>query len=77
MEATADKSMFNNIDGCRHSLTYGSIWAIDSMVGGKRELVCGYSELAVIKGYAFAWMGVGACVLVADIDTQAARCSDA
>merc|ERR1712187_479129 len=60
------KSKFDNVYGCRHSLTDGIMRATDVMSGGKRALVCGYGDVG--KGCAFAMRGAGARVLVTEID---------
>merc|ERR1712046_223236 len=58
------KSKFDNVYGCRHSLTDGIMRATDVMIGGKRALVCGYGDVG--KGCAFALRGAGARVLVTE-----------
>merc|ERR1739847_5246 len=60
------KSKFDNVYGCRHSLTDGIMRATDVMIGGKRALVCGYGDVG--KGCAFALRGAGARVLISEID---------
>merc|ERR1712107_817744 len=60
------KPKFDNVYGCRHSLTDGIMRATDVMIGGKRALVCGYGDVG--KGCAFALRGAGARVLVTEID---------
>merc|ERR1719163_1205483 len=60
------KSKFDNVYGCRHSLTDGIMRATDVMIGGKRALVCGYGDVG--KGCAFALRGAGARVLVTECD---------
>merc|ERR1712160_176255 len=40
------KSKFDNVYGCRHSLTDGIMRATDVMIGGKRALVCDMVTLA-------------------------------
>jgi adenosylhomocysteinase len=60
------KSKFDNVYGCRHSLTDGIMRATDVMIGGKRALVCGYGDVG--KGCAFALRGSGARVLVSECD---------
>merc|ERR1712226_261762 len=60
------KSKFDNVYGCRHSLTDGIMRATDVMIGGKRALVCGYGDVG--KGCAFALRGGGARVLITEID---------
>jgi len=60
------KSKFDNVYGCRHSLTDGIMRATDVMIGGKRALICGYGDVG--KGCAFAMRGSGARVLVTECD---------
>merc|ERR1711865_456061 len=60
------KSKFDNVYGCRHSLPDGIMRATDVMIGGKRALVCGYSDVG--KGYAIALKGCGARVMITEID---------
>merc|ERR1711991_1173054 len=60
------KSKFDNVYGCRHSLTDGIMRATDVMLGGKRALICGYGDVG--KGCAFALRGAGARVLVTECD---------
>merc|ERR1712054_335453 len=60
------KSKFDNVYGCRHSLTDGIMRATDVMIGGKRALVCGYGDVG--KGCAFALRGSGGRVLVTECD---------
>jgi len=60
------KSKFDNVYGCRHSLTDGIMRATDVMIGGKRALVCGYGDVG--KGCAFALRGSGARVIVSEVD---------
>merc|ERR1711990_1163155 len=60
------KSKFDNVYGCRHSLTDGIMRATDVMIGGKRALVAGYGDVG--KGCAFALRGAGARVLVSECD---------
>ena len=40
--------------------------ATDVMIGGKRALLCGYSDVG--KGCAFAMRGAGAGVMITEID---------
>ena len=54
------KSKFDNIYGCRHSLTDGLNRATDVMLGGKVAVVCGFGEVG--KGCAQALRGQGARV---------------
>jgi adenosylhomocysteinase len=60
------KSKFDNIYGCRHSLTDGLCRATDVMLGGKVAVVCGFGEVG--KGCAQALRGQGARVVITEID---------
>merc|ERR1711977_725892 len=60
------KSKFDNVYGCRHSLTDGIMRATDVMLGGKRSLVLGFGDVG--KGSAAALRGSGSRVLVTEID---------
>ena len=60
------KSKFDNIYGCRHSLTDGLARATDVMLGGKVAVVFGYGEVG--KGCAQALRGQGCRVIVTEID---------
>ncbi len=60
------KSKFDNIYGCRHSLTDGICRASDVMMGGKIAVVCGFGEVG--KGSAQALRGQGCRVIVTEID---------
>merc|ERR1712091_562949 len=60
------KSKFDNVYGCRHSLPDGIMRATDVMIGDKRALICGYSDVG--KGCAFAMRGAGARVLITECD---------
>jgi adenosylhomocysteinase len=60
------KSKFDNIYGCRHSLTDGLCRATDVMLGGKVAVVAGYGEVG--KGCAQALRGQGCRVIVTEID---------
>eukprot|EP00927_Polykrikos_kofoidii_P031576 TRINITY_DN27131_c2_g1_i1.p1 TRINITY_DN27131_c2_g1~~TRINITY_DN27131_c2_g1_i1.p1 ORF type:complete len:497 (+),score=94.30 TRINITY_DN27131_c2_g1_i1:63-1493(+) len=60
------KTKFDNIYGCRHSLTDAIMRATDVMIGGKRALVCGFGDVG--KGSAFALRGAGARVLITECD---------
>ncbi len=60
------KSKFDNVYGCRHSLTDGICRATDVMMGGKVALVCGYGEVG--KGSAQALRGQGCRVIITEID---------
>jgi len=60
------KSKFDNLYGCRHSLTDGIFRAMDVMLSGKVGVVCGYGDVG--KGCAQALRGQGAQVIVTEID---------
>jgi len=60
------KSKFDNLYGCRHSLTDGILRASDVMLAGKVAVVCGYGEVG--KGCAQALKGQGARVVVTEVD---------
>ncbi len=60
------KSKFDNLYGCRHSLTDGIFRAMDVMLSGKVAVVCGYGDVG--KGCAQALRGQGAQVVVTEID---------
>ena len=60
------KSKFDNVYGCRHSLTDGLCRATDVMLGGKVGVVCGYGEVG--KGSAQALRGQGCRVIVTETD---------
>jgi adenosylhomocysteinase len=60
------KSKFDNLYGCRHSLTDGIFRAMDVMLSGKVGVVCGYGDVG--KGCAQAHRGQGARVLITEID---------
>jgi adenosylhomocysteinase len=60
------KSKFDNRYGCRHSLIDGLNRATDTLLGGKRAVVCGYGDVG--KGCAEALRGQGARVTVTEID---------
>jgi adenosylhomocysteinase len=60
------KSKFDNLYGCRESLTDGIKRATDVMFAGKICVVAGYGEVG--KGCAQAMRGLGARVLVTEID---------
>src|SRR6187397_691040 len=65
------KSKFDNIFGCRHSLTDGICRASDVMMGGKTAFVAGYGDVG--KGCAQALRGQGARVIISEIDPICAR----
>ncbi len=60
------KSKFDNLYGCRESLLDGIKRATDVMVAGKTCVVVGYGDVG--KGCAQAFRGMGATVLVTEID---------
>ena len=60
------KSKFDNLYGCRESLLDGIKRATDVMVAGKIGVVAGYGDVG--KGCAQALRGMGATVLVTEID---------
>jgi len=60
------KSKFDNVYGCRHSLTDGIMRATDVMLGGKRSLILGFGDVG--KGSAAALKGSGSRVLITEID---------
>ena len=60
------KSKFDNIYGCRHSLTDGIKRALDVMLAGKVAVVCGYGDVG--KGCAEALANERARVAVTEID---------
>ena len=60
------KSKFDNVYGCRHSLTDGIKRALDVMLSGKTVMVCGYGDVG--KGCAEAMRNERARVLVSEVD---------
>ncbi len=60
------KSKFDNLYGCRESLADGIKRATDIMVAGKIVVICGYGDVG--KGCAQAMRGIGARVIVTEID---------
>jgi adenosylhomocysteinase len=60
------KSKFDNLYGCRESLIDGIKRATDVMIAGKVGVVCGYGDVG--KGCAAALRGMGAQVIVTEID---------
>jgi adenosylhomocysteinase len=60
------KAKFDNLYGCRESLIDGIKRATDVMIAGKTAVVCGYGDVG--KGCAFALRGMGATVIVTEID---------
>ncbi len=60
------KSKFDNLYGCRESLIDGIKRGTDVMIAGKTAVVIGYGDVG--KGCAQALAGMGATVLVTEID---------
>jgi adenosylhomocysteinase len=60
------KSKFDNLYGCRESLVDGIKRATDVMIAGKVAVVAGYGDVG--KGCAVALRGMGAHVLVTEVD---------
>ncbi|MFK7779084.1 MAG: adenosylhomocysteinase [Gimesia sp.] len=60
------KSKFDNLYGCRESLADGIKRATDIMIAGKVIVICGYGDVG--KGCADAMKGLGARVLITEID---------
>lgn len=60
------KSKFDNLYGCRESLVDAIKRATDVMIGGKTAVVAGYGDVG--KGCAQALRGLGAKVLITEID---------
>jgi adenosylhomocysteinase len=60
------KSKFDNLYGCRESLADGIKRATDVMIAGKVVVVAGYGDVG--KGCADAMKGLGARVMVTEID---------
>ncbi len=60
------KSKFDNLYGCRHSLTDGIMRATDVMIAGKVCVVAGYGDVG--KGCCQSLRGQGARVIVTEID---------
>jgi adenosylhomocysteinase len=60
------KSKFDNLYGCRESLIDGIKRATDVMIAGKICVVLGYGDVG--KGCAQAYRGMGATVVVTEID---------
>ncbi|KAK4227427.1 Adenosylhomocysteinase [Podospora fimiseda] len=60
------KSKFDNLYGCRESLIDGIKRATDVMIAGKIGVVAGFGDVG--KGCAMALQGMGARVLVTEID---------
>jgi adenosylhomocysteinase len=60
------KSKFDNVYGCRHSLTDAINRATDVMLSGKKTLVCGYGDVG--KGSVQSLRGQFARVAVTEVD---------
>ena len=60
------RSKFDNIYGCRHSLTDGIKRALDVLLAGKQAVVCGYGDVG--KGCAEALNNERARVAVTEVD---------
>ncbi len=60
------KSKFDNLYGCRESLLDGIKRATDVMIAGKVAVVLGYGDVG--KGCAQAFRGMGATVMVTEVD---------
>ncbi len=60
------KSKFDNIYGCRHSLTDGIKRAMDVLISGKTAMVCGYGDVG--KGSSESLRNEKARVMVSEID---------
>ncbi|KKN92804.1 hypothetical protein LCGC14_0205470, partial [marine sediment metagenome] len=60
------KSKFDNLYGCRESLTDGIKRATDVMLAGKLAIICGFGDVG--KGCAESLRGQGARVAVTEID---------
>jgi adenosylhomocysteinase len=60
------KSKFDNLYGCRESLGDGIKRATDVMLAGKVAVICGYGDVG--KGSAQSLRGLGATVMIAEID---------
>lgn len=60
------KTKFDNLYGCRESLTDALKRATDVMMAGKVAVVAGYGDVG--KGSAFSMKGLGARVLVTEVD---------
>lgn len=60
------KTKFDNLYGCRESLADGIKRATDVMIAGKTVVVAGYGDVG--KGSAHSMRGLGARVLITEID---------
>src|SRR3546814_8046857 len=68
------KSKFDNLYGCRESLADGIKRATDLMIAGKVAVVCGYGDVG--KGSAHSLRGLGARVIVTEIDRSEEHTSE-
>jgi adenosylhomocysteinase len=64
------KSKFDNLYGCRHSLTDGILRASDVMLAGKVAVIMGYGDVG--KGCAQALEGQGARVVITELEAVVA-----
>lgn len=60
------KSKFDNVYGCRHSLTDGIKRAMDVLISGKTAMVCGYGDVG--KGSSESLKQEKAQVMVSEVD---------
>ena len=60
------KSKFDNLYGCRHSLTDGIMRATDVMLSGKKVVICGFGDVG--KGSAASMAAQAAVVYITEID---------
>ena len=60
------KSKFDNVYGCRHSLTDGIKRAMDVLISGKTAMVCGYGDVG--KGSAESLKQEKAKVMISEVD---------
>ena len=60
------KSKFDNVYGCRHSLTDGIKRAMDVLMSGKTAMICGFGDVG--KGSAEAMRNERAKVMVSEVD---------
>ncbi len=60
------KSKFDNVYGCRHSLVDAIMRATDTLISGKRALICGFGDVG--KGSVDSLRGQYARVAVTEID---------
>jgi adenosylhomocysteinase len=60
------KSKFDNVYGCRHSLTDGLKRALDVLISGKTAMICGFGDVG--KGSAEAMKNERAQVWISEVD---------